>query len=170
LKTDISFDWIGIHKNGLKRDMKVIYAPNKIPRDRGSEGFMLFLAGSIEMGTAEDWQTRVIQYLADKPITLLNPRRLDWNGSWEQKIENDKFREQVEWELDALEMSDKILFYFAPATKSPISLLELGLYARSGKAVVCCPDGFWRKGNVDIVCKKYNIPQIKHLEDIKDLI
>jgi hypothetical protein len=48
--------------------------------------------------------------------------------------------------------------YFDPNTKSPISLLELGLFASSKKLIVCCPDGFWRKGNVRIVCELYNIP------------
>lgn len=48
--------------------------------------------------------------------------------------------------------------YFDPNTKSPISLLELGLYATSKKLHVICPEGFWRKGNVDIICKKYDIP------------
>lgn len=51
--------------------------------------------------------------------------------------------------------------YFDPSTKSPISLLELGiLTANPNKLLVCCPEGFWRKGNVDVVCRKYNIHQI----------
>ena len=47
--------------------------------------------------------------------------------------------------------------YFDPNTKSPISLLELGLFAKSGKLIVYCPEGFWRKGNVDVVCKRYEV-------------
>ena len=148
--------------------MKIIYAPNPIPENADTD-YTLFLAGSIEMGTAEEWQTRISLYLADKNVLIFNPRRQDWDSSWEQKIENDKFREQVEWELNALEEVDKILIYFDPETKSPISLLELGLHAKSGKVVVCCPEGFWRKGNVDIVCKKYGILQIKRLNEIRDL-
>jgi hypothetical protein len=46
--------------------------------------------------------------------------------------------------------------YFVPGTISPISLMELGLFAN--KCVVYCPEGFERKGNVDIVCQRYNIP------------
>jgi len=147
--------------------MNVIYAPNEVPENADTDS-CLFLAGSIEMGTAEEWQTRILVYLADKNVLILNPRRLDWDSSWEQKIENQKFREQVEWELNGLDMVDKILMYFDPKTKAPISLLELGLYAHTKKLIVCCPDGFWKKGNVDIVCVKYNIPQIKHLSEIRD--
>jgi hypothetical protein len=56
--------------------------------------------------------------------------------------------------------------YFDPSTKSPISLLELGLFARSGKIKVICPDGFWRKGNVEVVCNYYNIPFYNNLKDL----
>ena len=59
-----------------------------------------------------------------------------------------------------------IIMYFSPETKSPISLLELGLYANSGKILVCCPEGFWRKGNVDIVCEKFSIPNFDNLENL----
>jgi hypothetical protein len=54
--------------------------------------------------------------------------------------------------------------YFSPETKSPISLLELGLHAESDRMIVCCPPGFWRKGNVDIVCTRYNIPLFNDME------
>lgn len=126
----------------------------------------VFLAGSIEMGKAEDWQTRVTNGLMSLDITIFNPRRDDWDSSWEQKVENEQFRGQVEWELGALEQSDLILMYFDPATKSPISLLELGLFAMNSKMIVCCPEGFWRKGNVDIVCKRYGVSQVNTIEEL----
>jgi hypothetical protein len=58
--------------------------------------------------------------------------------------------------------------YFDPATKSPISLLELGLFAKTGKLIVCCSEGFWRKGNVDIVCKRYGVMQVENLDKLYD--
>jgi hypothetical protein len=115
----------------------------------------LFLSGSIEMGAAEDWQERLTKALADTPGTILNPRRDDWDSSWVQSIDNKPFREQVEWELQALEIASQIALYLSPGTKSPISLLELGLYMKSGKLIVYCPEGYWRKGNVDILCRHY---------------
>ena len=57
--------------------------------------------------------------------------------------------------------------YLDPATKSPVSLLELGLHARSGKLIVCCPEGFWRKGNVDIVCQHHGVPQVADLAELE---
>ena len=66
--------------------------------------------------------------------------------------------------MDKLDECDIIFMYFSPETKSPISLLELGMHAASEKMIVCCPDEFWRKGNVDIVCSRHNIPVYNTLE------
>ena len=147
--------------------MKIIKAPNKI----SDAGHTIFLAGSIEMGKAENWQDKVVRLLKDKDVIIFNPRRDDWDSSWKQSKDNKQFREQVEWELKAQEHADIILMYFDPNTKAPISLLELGLFASSGKMIVVCPNGFWRKGNVDIVCEKYEIKQAETIEEaVKKII
>ena len=142
-----------------------IQAPNKLENDGRVK---VFLAGSIEMGKAEDWQKKIIEELSDYPIQFLNPRRDDWDNSWKQTIEDKQFNEQVTWELNSLEASQFIIMYFDPKTKSPISLLELGIHACSNpeKLIVLCPEGFWRKGNVDIVCKKYGVKQVKDFDEI----
>lgn len=127
----------------------------------------IFLAGSIEMGAAENWQD---EFMARYPNNMMffNPRRYDWDSSWDHN--SPQFDEQVNWELDMLDQSDYIVMYFDPNTKSPISLLELGLYANSGRLIVCCPDGFWRQGNVRIVCERYNIPLFYTKEEwLKDI-
>ncbi len=142
--------------------MKLIKAPEKL----NIEGYSIFLAGSIEMGRAINWQNRITKLLDKENITILNPRRSDWDSSWLQSIDNTQFREQVEWELEAMENADTIVVYFDSETKSPITLLELGLFARTGKLIVCCPEGFWRKGNVDIVCKKYDILEARSLSEL----
>jgi hypothetical protein len=139
--------------------MTEIKSPGKLPKT-------VFLAGSIEMGEAENWQERVARELSDVPnLTILNPRRDDWDRTWVQSIADRQFREQVEWEIGAQEMANVIFMYFAPASKAPITLLELGLFARSGKVIVCCPDGFWRKGNVEVVCNRFCIPLSDDLDD-----
>jgi len=130
-------------------------------------GVTVFLAGSIEMGAAEDWQTIVTNKMEEFeiPVTLFNPRRDSWDSSWEQRESNPQFNQQVNWEMDKLNECDFIFMYFSPGTKSPISLLELGLHADSGKMIVCCPDEFWRKGNVEIVCSRHKIPLHDNIED-----
>jgi hypothetical protein len=126
----------------------------------------LFLAGSIEMGKAINWQNEVENSLNNDKILILNPRRDDWDSSWIQDISNPQFNQQVNWELSALESSDLIAMFLQPNTQSPISLLELGLF-KNKNLIVCCPNGFWRKGNVDIVCKKYNIKQVNSINELK---
>ncbi len=138
----------------------------KPPAPLAVEGSSVFLAGSIEMGLAEPWQERVEEALADVDVTILNPRRDDWDATWRQSIQDARFREQVEWELAAQERAALIALYFAPATKAPVTLLELGLFARSGKVVVCCPDGYWRKGNVEVVCARYGVPLVEELAEL----
>ena len=140
--------------------------PAKQPFNLGKTS--VFLAGSIEMGKAEDWQTTFTKSLGDADILVLNPRRDDWDSSWKQTIDDPQFNEQVTWELTSLEKADHIVMYFDPETQAPISLLELGLFASSGKMMVCCPEGFWRKGNVDIVCKRYHVPMFDTLDDMID--
>ena len=128
----------------------------------------VFLAGSIEMGKSIDWQMTLADSLraAAIPCIVLNPRRDAWDASWKQDISNPVFKEQVTWELDAQDHADLILMYFAPGTQSPISLLELGLFAASKKMVVCCPEGFWRRGNVQVVCERYRVSMVDSLEDL----
>lgn len=147
--------------------MKLVKAPESYTLENT---YAIFLAGSIEGDTAANWQEEITTALSSEDVLILNPRRDSWDASWKQEITNTQFKEQVEWELDGLDHSDLVVMYFDKNTKSPISLLELGLYAASGKMVVCCPKGFWRKGNVDIVCARYNVPQVENFKSLIDYV
>lgn len=137
----------------------------------------VFLAGSIEMGKAENWQERFMNAVDHLDILVMNPRRSDWDSSWVQSIDNPQFAEQVNWELDYLTRAANVVFYFDPATQSPITMMELGMVAAQRDAqmygkrnvYVCCPPGFWRKGNVDIMCKRSGIPVVESLEALIEL-
>jgi hypothetical protein len=145
----------------------MIYLPPQNIALRCRSKKSVFLAGSIEMGVAEDWQSTMGKWFLSMGWNIFNPRRTDWDSSWIQSYDNPQFNQQVSWELNALEKSDVILMYLDPNTKSPISLLELGLHASSKKLYVICPDGFWRKGNVEMVCSTYDIPLFNTLEEFK---
>lgn len=141
----------------------IIKPPTPIPHQ--PEQRVLFLAGSIDLGAAPNWQRSLATSLLDVPrLLILDPRRDAWDSSWAQSKDDPNFRGQVEWELEGLESADVIAYHFAPGSKAPVTMCELGLHARSGKAVVCCPNGFWRKGNVDIVCMRYGIEQVDDLD------
>lgn len=61
-----------------------------------------------------------------------------------------------------------IVMNFVPDTISPISLLELGRYATSGKMHVVCPQGYFRKGNVEVICDRDKIPLYESLDQLKE--
>jgi len=143
---------------------KIIKAPESLYDTQG--GYSVFLSGSIEMGTAENWQVKMERALSRMNIIILNPRRDDWDDTWVQSITDQRFKEQVEWELEAMNRASVIAMYFHPDTKAPITLLELGINTHTpGKLVVCCPDGFYRKGNVEIVCANYDITLVDNFEE-----
>ncbi|TBU57207.1 hypothetical protein BD310DRAFT_929872 [Dichomitus squalens] len=149
-------------------DALVYVAPAPIEKLRGRS---VFLAGSIEQGKAVPWQADMIHQLSHIECTIFNPRRDDWDSNWEQRKSNPLFKEQVDWELDCQERADVIAMNFDPKTTSPITLLELGLFAdaraaEGKKLVVCCPDGYFRKGNVEIVCDRYGIEMVESFETL----
>lgn len=153
--------------------MERIKAPEKWQKEAYEKGQKryLFIAGSIEMGKASEWQNELCEMLADlEKLVVLDPRRDNWDSSWEQTVDNPNFLEQVTWELDSLEGADIVSFYFDPDTKSPITLLELGLSAKNVHCVVCCPPGFYRRGNVEIVCNRESIVLVGTLEELSKKI
>jgi hypothetical protein len=109
-----------------------------------------------------------VEVLESSDCVILNPRRNQWNSRIEQRFSNPEFSGQVERELDGQEADGFILMYFAPGTRAPITLLGLGLFAKSGKLLVCCPEWFWRRGNVEVVCARYQIPAVARLQDLVD--
>ncbi len=146
--------------------MKTIYPPNRVPYPAETPEWMVFLAGSIDMGNAPDWHKQVTDSLTDVPVILLNPRRPDWDSTWKQDPVEGPFREQVLWELSSIAKSDLVFFYFASGTISPISLLELGLcIGGRARVIVCCPPDFHRYGNVKITCEVAGITVYEKLEE-----
>lgn len=139
----------------------------------------LFLAGSIENGIAEKWQNKVIQSLSDRDLDIFNPRRENWNSEIKQDISCEEFVDQVDWEQFYIMISKNVLFYFAPDTKAPITLLEFGQVLGYNhmkdfhqNIFVCCPPGYWRRGNVEFLAK-YSLagsPKLKWSESLDELI
>lgn len=136
--------------------MNKFYVAPQVDDTEDNIGRRIFLAGTIDMGNSSDWQNTLISRLSDDRyqnlnITIYNPRR-------DKEFNVDDQEEQIRWELSHLDKADVILVNILPDSKSPITLMEIGLYANSGKLVVVCPKEFYRYDNVRIVCEKYNIP------------
>lgn len=150
--------------------IKVITAPEPFYDWKGG----VFLAGTIDNGNSEDWQDTLINKINEKDnhydgyknVSIINPRRKDWNGQLKQSISDPTLFQQMSWEKEGLERADKIVFNFLPNSKSPITLLELGLWASSGKCVVLCPEEFYRAGNVEFICNQYRIPLYRSMKEL----
>lgn len=150
----------------MTKKSEVVKPPDgRVPLDAAT----LFLGGSIEMGAAPDWQTWLADALAGVGLIILNPRRDDWDSSWKQTPDDPQFYGQVAWELAAQETADLRVYYFSPETKASITLLELGLF-HDKECIVCCPPGFYRRGNVQIVCRRYGIPLCNDLDTLAALV
>lgn len=144
--------------------MKVIKPPTPLTQI-DSHDPIIFIAGSIDMGQAEDWQADFESFFDDQQVTLLNPRRDIWDMNQEQSINNPYFAEQVNWELDGLQRADIIALYFGPTTTSIISMMELGMFADSGKVITYCPKQFWRRGNVEICASRNPVLLTDSIQD-----
>ncbi|RYP34246.1 hypothetical protein DL767_004369 [Monosporascus sp. MG133] len=155
-----------------QRKAQIIYAPQRDQQPRGTKS--IFLAGTTSPvdPPGADWRSTLTASLSDLPVTIFDPYRPDWDASWVEDESFAPFREQVTWELDMQDRADLVIVYFHPATKAAISLLELGLVARcgGGKAVVVCPEGYWKRGNVCIVCRRFGIDMVDDVCALRDVI
>lgn len=136
--------------------MLKLYNPNSKSEQKAD--FKIFLAGSIEMGKSREWQKDLFAKLNDseKAINFYNPYKDDWDNTIGNTLADARFHDQVSWEWKKLLEADLVVFNFEKDTKSPISLLELGAMAARGKQIaVCCPEEFWKYGNVQFICDYY---------------
>lgn len=133
--------------------------PKEIAED---ESFTkIFLAGTIDMGNSRDWQTEIHDRFSkmDGRYILYNPRQENWDAARPGEMDY-----QVRWELGHLEDADIIVMYILATSKSPISLLEMGLHAKDGKMHVICEKDFYRYDNVRITCEYYGVPLYNDLD------
>ena len=140
-----------IKSNLDKKCATIVNAPEPTPFSEHYEYKpKVFLGGTIDNGNSEDWQKEVCDKLN---IIIFNPRR----DPWPSNAGDDVIDEQIKWELERLKESDLVIINILPNSKSPISLMELGLYAQSYKLIVFCDEHFYRYNNVKNVCEMYNI-------------
>lgn len=129
--------------------MKVYYPPKRPP----DANHTIFLAGTIDQGNSRDWQSEIVAELngiipdsSIGDVCFCNPRRPDWDTDWHS--DHPELVKQIRWELNQLQRSELTLMWIEPNSKSPITLLEMGLFASRDNLVIGCPDAFYRSTNV----------------------
>ena len=144
------------------------YPPNATPE---SDNPKVFLGGTIDMGNSDDWQTSVIDQCKDYDVDFYNPRRADWDSTWKQSIDDENFNAQVRWELDHINECDVLVFVILADSKSPITLMEIGIAAGLNQRVlICCEQGYWRRGNVEVMADYYSFELFDEIEDLVDVL
>lgn len=131
--------------------MRIVKPPFPVSLEKNE--VLLFLGGTIDMGNSENWQAKVekilYEKLGDVPLVIANPRRDDWDSTWVQDpTPGTQFHGQVNWELQTQQESDVRLYNILGDSKSPITLLEIGLFG----GIVVCDSSFYRYGNVKMAC------------------
>ena len=133
----------------------------------------VFLAGTIDMGNSIDWQQYVIDKLSSTDVNpkltfnIFNPRRSNFNDFSDEEISY-----QINWELDKFGgmdyNMDYILFNFASGSKSPISLLELGMCLSGihvSNVIVVCPKDYEKYLNVSLTCSRFGVKLLDTLDE-----
>ena len=66
-----------------------------------------------------------------------------------------------------MERADIVAVFFAKGTLAAITLMELGLFIQKGKrVVVACEEGFWKRGNVQVVCERFGVRVLGTLDEL----
>lgn len=149
--------------------MKVYTPKDKTDFNYKTDEYNLFLAGTIDDGKSEDWQSKTIEQCknhqyADK-LVIFNPRNPDWDHTIQQTDSDPNFRKQVDWEQDCLEYADIIFMYIAGNSTSIISMMELGQYCKSRKLIISAEPNYFRRGNIEVLARRNNIPLFDNLQD-----
>ena len=108
----------------------------------------VYLAGSTN---GYDWQQHFINEMKDLRVDVFNPRC---------EVEDGLYG----WELDHLSIANVIALYFDPQDRSPNGLITLGMFAKTDRLIVCCPEEFYKKGDVDIICEREGVHHVETLD------
>ena len=127
----------------------------------------VFLSGSMDLRESVPWRSRFADEL--EGFLIFDPTQIDFDDTWGTRFADQRFRGLVEWEVRAMLLSNLVAVNFCEHLQSPITLFELGLMATRGpdrRVAVHCPERFWKKGRVEIVCAMFGIYQAASLEDL----
>lgn len=119
---------------------------------KGDDKPYLFLAGSMDYTKLSPWRQELMSDFFEA-YNFLDPTNRQHDS-----LTNAQMKSHITWELEALEFADVIVLNLLPEAKSPISLVELGLYAKSRKLIVICPENFYQKRYVQTLCEYYKVP------------
>ncbi|KAL6803339.1 hypothetical protein GGI42DRAFT_324306 [Trichoderma sp. SZMC 28013] len=130
----------------------------------------VFLAGTTSDTGEADWRQTLTNALSRLSITIFNPYRPDWDATWREDVSDNRWVEQVHWELEMQDKADIVVVFFHGVSLAPISMLELGMCIRFGKAIVCAMPDYPKRGNVEAVCQRYGARFVSSERELEDAV
>lgn len=137
----------------------------------GRESRIFLLAGASEADGGSRWQETVAAFISKVGHIALSTRSRE-TPTGMPTFENPHFFQARSWELDALDLAEFVIFHLDSISRSPEGILELGYAAAKFPQKVCviCPEGFWCKGLVDLLCYREDLMKYKSVEEMLDAI
>lgn len=142
---------------GIKNQRKGISQPSRPRRITTQDSGCCPL---FRVGITTDWRRQLIEKLSRLPVTVFDLQR----GYDQQKCSAGIGW----WQLEQTKKeADVVVLHLEPGLPCPIGLVELGLYAQSGKLVVYCPGGVINSRRVIDIYSKYGAPLANSLDELE---
>lgn len=141
--------------------MQVVYARQSIPPQRGG----VFLAGPTPRDAAvKSWRPEALALLEKLGYTgiVYVPEAQNWRP-------HADYTGQIEWEWDALDAADKIVFWVPRNLQTMPALttnVEFGLYVKSGKALLGFPPEAEKMRYLEALAKRFSVPVFSDLQQL----
>lgn len=126
------------------------------------ESTTLFLAGGIT--GCQDWQSKMAYLLRNTELTILNPRRKNFDVSNPSMTE-----QQIAWEYKHLADANAISFWFEPDQIQPICLFELGRWSMQPKTLFIGCDPNYPRINDVLIQMRLVRPGLQVVNDLRSL-
>jgi hypothetical protein len=141
------------------------------PKDAGYERYRarVFVAGTSEESMGTEWRGQVVAGLEDLPIAIVKSRLAERGGAGEQRCWNPQFRSHVKRERAGLDDADVVLMYLGRGPACARLMLDLGslVMERLGNTlVVCCPEEFELRGDVEMMAERQEICLVESLDEM----
>ncbi|SEC82566.1 Nucleoside 2-deoxyribosyltransferase like [Tenacibaculum sp. MAR_2009_124] len=136
----------------------MVYKSDKNLPQKSNSKKLVFLAGSLSIDKIDNWRNTLVNSYSTN-FDFIDPTNDNY-----VLLNTSQMEKHINWELEGLELSDIIFMNLLPESKSPISMVELGLYAKSNKLIICCPEIFYQYRYIKTIAKKYNAALFTELE------
>lgn len=126
----------------------------------------VFLAGVLG-----DWREEVVRDLQDLDVVIFDPVRKDWDSTWVESVDDVRFVEQTLWEFWRQAEAGLVLFYFGSAeADGVVTMMEFGLWAGTGRAVVLESPDFRKWGYIRVICGELGVKIVRSVKEFRQFV